>query len=81
MSVLSSAGLKHISVTNDYRVGDTYAALDPWGDDPASHLKTYASVDGKPQHTAHLTTSGREGPCCAAVLLGPETVCCCAAWP
>ena len=38
--------LKHITVTNDYRVGDTYASLDPWGNDPASHLKTYASVDG-----------------------------------
>jgi hypothetical protein len=28
------------------RLGDTYAAIDDLGNDPASHLKTYAYIEG-----------------------------------
>ena len=36
--------LQHITVTNDYRTGDTYATIDDLGNDPVSYLKTYASI-------------------------------------
>ena len=41
------AGLTNISVTNDYRVSDTYASLDGMND-PASHLKTAAYLNQLP---------------------------------
>ena len=47
--------LTHIKLTNDYRVSDTYAVIDKIGNDPESHLKTYASVEG-----ADVTEPGRE---------------------
>eukprot|EP01043_Picozoa_sp_COSAG02_P016199 COSAG02_NODE_708_length_18231_cov_53.208416_10_plen_466_part_00 len=37
--------LTHIEITNDYRVADTYASLDGMND-PFSHLKTAAYIDG-----------------------------------
>lgn len=32
--------LQHITLTNDYRVADTYANIDDIGNDPMSYLKT-----------------------------------------
>ena len=49
--------LQHITLTNDYRTADTYATIDDIGNDPASHLKTYAYIEGSDN-----TEPNREAP-------------------
>jgi len=50
--------LQHIALTNDYKANDTYAEKN---NDPESHLKTAAYLDGLPKHFAAgeaVTVSG-----------------------
>ena len=49
--------MQHITLTNDYRTADTYATIDDIGNDPASHLKTYAFIEGSDN-----TEPNREAP-------------------